>query len=91
MTAPRQLSALCALGEPYLGAKTCLRDKTVVIHEAEIVADVDFAIRQPGKVWGLDADGRPTIVCGHGMLRLLNATRDGQSIFPMRSLRVRFG
>ena len=92
VTAPRRSScAVRALGEPYLGARTRLRDKTVVVHQAEIVTDVHFAIRQPGKVWELDDLGRPTVVCGEGMLRVLHATSDGRLIFPMHSLRVRFG
>jgi methionyl-tRNA formyltransferase len=83
--------AVRALGEPYLGARTRWRDKTMVIHQAELVDDVCFAIRQPGKVWQLDAEGRPTVVCGEGLLRVLQATVDGKTILPMRSLRVRLG
>jgi methionyl-tRNA formyltransferase len=79
-----------ALGDPYLGARCRLGDKTVVFHEGVVVPDVSFAIRQPGKVWKLDDQGRPIVVCGRGMLHILSATCDGQSIFPMRSLRVRF-
>lgn len=80
-----------ALGDPYLGAHCRLENKTVMIHEGAVVPDIHFAIRQPGKIWALDERGCPTVVCGHGMLRVLSAAADGQSIIPMRSLRVRFG
>ncbi|MHB8951969.1 MAG: methionyl-tRNA formyltransferase [Pirellulaceae bacterium] len=80
-----------ALGDPYLGARCRLNDKIVIVHQAEIVPDIGFALRQPGKVWGLDERGCPTVVCGQGMLRILAATCQGASILPMQSLRVRFG
>jgi len=80
-----------ALGHPYLGARTSLQGKTVVIHEAEVVADLPFVLRQPGKVWTLDRDGCPIVVCGRGLLRIVSATAEGQSILPLRSMRVRFG
>jgi methionyl-tRNA formyltransferase len=83
--------AVRALGAPYLGARCRWRAKTVVIRKAQVVDDVRFAIRQPGKVWELDDDGCPTVVCGDGMLKVLEATVDGKSILPMHSLRVRLG
>jgi len=79
-----------ALGDPYLGVRTRLHNSTVVLHRAEVVADTTFAIRQPGKVWSLDDHGCPTVVCGRGMLKILAATCDGQSVLPLSSLRVRF-
>jgi methionyl-tRNA formyltransferase len=79
-----------ALGDPYLGARTRWNDCTVVLHRATVIDDVRFAIRQPGKVWALDEQGCPTVVCGAGMLKVLAATCDGQSILPLTSLRVRF-
>lgn len=80
-----------ALGDPYLGAQCRLDNKTVVIHEAVVVPDIHFAIRQPGKIWALDERGCPTVVCGTGMLRVVSAEVDGESVIPMSSLRVRFG
>ena len=83
--------AVRALGDPYLGARTVWRGKTMVIHQAQVIDEVCFAIRQPGKVWSLDSDGRPTVVCGKGMLKVLEATVEGKTVFPMHSLRVRLG
>ncbi len=79
-----------ALGDPYLGARAKLHNSTIVLHDAEVVADVPFAIRQPGKVWSLDDHGCPTVVCGRGMLKVLAASCDGQSVLPLNSIRVRF-
>jgi methionyl-tRNA formyltransferase len=62
----------------------------VVIHRAEVEPDLPFAIRQPGKVWALDTDGRPTVVCGSGLLKILEASADGTSIVPLEKLRLRF-
>ena len=79
-----------ALGPPYLGAQSKLGVTPVVLHRAQVVGDLAFAIRQPGKIWSLDAQGRPLIVCGQGLLHLLDASVDGASIFPLTSLRQRF-
>jgi methionyl-tRNA formyltransferase len=79
-----------ALGPPYPGAQATLDGRAVVVRRAEVVADLPFAIRQPGKVWSLDAQGRPTVVCGSGLLKVLDATADGESILPLKALRLRF-
>ena len=79
-----------ALGPPYPGAYTTLRGQRVVIHCAETVPDLNFAIRQPGKVFRLDDAGLPVVVCGKGLLRIRVATVEGESLLPFRSLRVRF-
>ncbi len=82
--------AVRAMGAPYLGARTTLAGETVVLRAAEVVPDLTFAIRQPGKIWSLDA-GRPTVVCGRGMLRItaLEAA-DGRDLLPLRRLKARF-
>jgi methionyl-tRNA formyltransferase len=79
-----------ALGTPYSGARTLLEGKIVVLQQAEVVADLPFSIRQPGKVWTLDEAGNPTVVCGKGMLKITAATVDGKTILPLHALRVRF-
>lgn len=80
-----------ALGAPYSGAHTRLDGEPIVIHNAALCADVNFAIRQPGKIWELDHQGRPTVVCGQGLLRIIEATMNGESVFPLKKLRGRFG
>lgn len=79
-----------ALGPPYLGAKSELQGQTLVIQRARVLPDVKYAIRQPGKVASLDGDGRPTVVCGRGLLQILSATANGESVLPLKALRVRF-
>lgn len=79
-----------ALGFPYSGAKTPLYDgdklvSELVINDVEIVEPHLFAIRQPGKIWGLK-DGRPLVVCGHHcvdfhMIEITSATNvDGSPV-----------
>lgn len=81
-----------ALGPPYQGARCTLAGQEVVLHRAEVLPDQPFALRQPGKVWSLDAVGRPTVICGRGLLRILDATlaKESQSLLPLKSLRLRF-
>jgi methionyl-tRNA formyltransferase len=79
-----------ALGPPYMGARTRLKDKTVIIHSAEVISDLRFEIRQPGKVWSLTSQGKPHVVCGKGMLLIHRANIGNQSLIPMKNLRVRF-
>jgi methionyl-tRNA formyltransferase len=79
-----------ALGPPYLGARSTLGDTPVVIHDARVVPDLPFAIRQPGKIWRLDHGGRPTVVCGSGMLEILSATAVGRVCIPLKALRASF-
>ncbi len=81
-----------ALGTPYMGARTRLKNKTIIIHSAEVVSDLPFEIRQPGKVWRLTPHGKPYVVCGKGMLKIHRADIENQSsLVPMKNLRVRFG
>lgn len=80
-----------ALGSPYLGARTHLGGREVIVAKATVFSDLPFAIRQPGKVWSLDEEGCPIVICGEGLLRIDNAIfADGQSLIPMNRLRVRF-
>ena len=79
-----------ALGPPYLGAQTTVDGTTIVISRASVQPDVKFAIRQPGKVWSIDELGRPSVVCGTGVLRIDQAAQEGKSLLPFRKLRVRF-
>jgi methionyl-tRNA formyltransferase len=79
-----------ALGPPYLGAQTTLDDHLVRLDKAEVLPHLEFAIRQPGKIWSLDSEGRPQVVCGQGMLKILEARIGDDNLIPMASLRKRF-
>jgi methionyl-tRNA formyltransferase len=81
-----------ALGRPYLGAQSRLAGAEVVVQSADVVADREFAIRQPGKIWRIDEAGCPTVVCGRGLLKVTSLTdRQGRSVLPVKCLRQRFG
>jgi methionyl-tRNA formyltransferase len=79
-----------ALGPPYLGARSRLDGEEVILHQVRVEPDLTFAIRQPGKIWALDSEGCPTVVCGSGMIKVLAATARGASILPLKALRQRF-
>ena len=79
-----------ALGRPYMGARTKLGSEEVIIQKAEVVPDIPFEIRQPGKVWKLTNERRPIVVCGKGMLLIIKAKIGDKSVIPMKKLRVRF-
>jgi len=80
-----------ALSPPYMGARTRFKDKVVIVHSAEVIQDLRFEIRQPGKVWSLTSQGEPLVVCGKGMLLIHEANIGNQPLIPMKNLRVRFG
>lgn len=80
-----------AVGPPYAGARTLLDGRPVRVHEVTVEPDVIVAGRVPGKVIFL-RDGRPTVVCGAGLLRVDALTDDaGRDLLPLRRFRVRFG
>jgi methionyl-tRNA formyltransferase len=85
-----------AVGEPYSGARTKLEGRAVLIHTVKYAGQVKIENREPGKViWWSEKNSqqRPTVVCGKGLLDVLEATYldTGESIFPTRSQRIRFG
>ncbi len=89
-TADRIERTIRALGPPYAGARAHIGDRVVVIDTAVEEDDLDFEVRQPGKVWRLSEAGEPVVVCGAGMLRLTRVLEDGEDLIPMRRLRMRF-
>jgi len=79
-----------ALGRPYMGARTRHGNEEVMVQKSEVVPDIPFEIRQPGKVWKLTNDGMPVVVCGKDMLLITEASIGNKSLIPMKKLRVRF-
>lgn len=79
-----------AVGWPYLGAKCTVQGREIRIDRVEASPDLAFVNRCPGKIWSL-ADGVPEVVCGSGMLRILQARETDGSSAKFASLRVRFG
>mgnify|MGYP002776995671 CR=1 FL=1 len=90
LDAVRLRRTIDALGYPYKGAASYIADRKVRIFEAEEVPDLPIGNRAPGKVIFM-VEGIPTIVCGHGLLRLLDVRDDetGESVLPMKNFRVR--
>ncbi len=81
-----------AVGPPYAGARTRLDGVPVRVWEVTPEPDVPIANRTPGKVLFL-RDGRPTVVCGTGLLRIDAMTDEatGAARLPLTRFRTRFG
>ena len=82
-------SFVFAVGFPYSGALSTVEGNDVRVLELEIVDDLVFEIRHPGKIWKLDLDG-PIVVCGTGMVKLTSIVdHEGRPYHPSR-LKLRF-
>ncbi len=79
-----------ALGYPYKCAKTSINESIIRIQKSEVVKDVTFEIRMPGKIWEIK-DNHPIIVCGDGMIRILEATDEQGKTYKFTKLRSRMG
>lgn len=79
-----------AVGDPYAGAVSLMNQDPINIVSTIPVDDVWIENRVPGKVIFID-DGKPIIVCGHGLLKIIDAyDQNGISILPFRKIRTRF-
>lgn len=80
-----------SLGYPYKGAFSFIEEKKIRITQSEIFADVKIETRDTGKVLFI-RDDLPVIICGSGLLKILNAhdSDSGNSILPLKKLRTRF-
>jgi methionyl-tRNA formyltransferase len=79
-----------AVSWPYLGARTIYQGKEIIVDKVEVVADLLFENRQPGKSWSLN-NGIPTVICGEGMIRIIAARDKQENKIVFRRLRQRFG
>ena len=80
-----------ALGDPYLGAYTHYDGRRIVVRRSEVLKDdLIFAIRQPGKIWSI-RDNVPTVICGSGILRILEAEHEDGTPVLFTKLRCRLG
>lgn len=70
-----------AVGSPYTGAFTFLNGQKIKVLRTEIIPhDLDFTIRDTGKIWRIQ-NNEPEIICGIGMLRIKKAvTENGEQI-----------
>lgn len=78
-----------ALSNPYPGAYSMLGDEKVIFDKVEVVDDLNFVIRQPGKFWS-KPNNQPVIICGEGMLRVIAAHDIHGNPFVFNRLRSRF-
>jgi methionyl-tRNA formyltransferase len=80
-----------AVGHPYAGARTTVGGtETIRVLDVTALPDMPFEIRDEGKIWRLD-NGRPTVVCGSGMLRIDSCLGENGSEFLFERLRSRLG
>jgi methionyl-tRNA formyltransferase len=80
-----------AVGKPYKGAFSRMNGLPIRIYEVEEQADLNVENRTAGKVLFMH-NSRPVVVCGTGLIRIKEALFEdnGQSIFPLKKLRIRF-
>ncbi len=74
-----------AVGWPYLGAKTRYDGKIIIINDVEKAEHYDIACKAVGKTFAIE-DGKPIVVCGYGLLKILDAEK-----VEFTHLRRRFG
>lgn len=80
-----------AIGHPYKGASSYLKDRLVRVIEVEDMADVVIENRTPGKIIFLK-DSFPIVVCGQGLVKIKNLIDDetGESLLPLKNIRLKF-
>lgn len=81
-----------AVGFPYRGASTTIDGTSYRVLSCREVPDVKIHNRDPGKVIFVEDDG-PVVVCGTGLLQILEIRADDskQNALPLPRFRVRFG
>lgn len=80
------LRLIRAVGEPYLGAYTYYEGRKIKIVRAELENDIKLERRDVGKIWQI-INGQPVIVCGNGLLRIIEAREEDDSRVVFTKLR----
>ena len=70
--------------------ESCKADHVTKAVELVLKEDLPFAIRQPGKIWSI-RDNIPSVICGSGMLRILEAEQEDGTPVLFSKLRCRLG
>jgi methionyl-tRNA formyltransferase len=78
-----------AHGFPYEGAKGVLDDQVLTIVRASLGPNIEFAVRDPGKLWQIEGQ-RALVVCGGGTLWIEEARDTNGQPFHFKHLRRRF-
>ena len=69
-----------AVSTPYPGAYCYYKGKKIIVDKAELIDDMNFAIRQLGKIWQI-IENCPRVICGKGMLKISRAHyKDGTAV-----------
>ena len=79
-----------ALGEPNPDAFTYCDGKKIYILKVAVIEDKNFVIRDCGKIWSIK-DNQPEVICGSGMIKILEAHNTDGGIFLFNKLRCRLG
>lgn len=78
-----------ALGFPYVGAFSYYEEKKIIIKKTQVISsDKVFAIRDFGKIWSI-RENHPEIICGIGMIMILEATYEDGNPVLFKKLRCR--
>lgn len=80
-----------ATGSPYLGAKAKLNGMEILVNKVKTMPDVTIHNRDIGKVIFM-YEGKPVIVCGMGLLTIIEAlfVKSSESAIPLLKFRSRF-
>lgn len=80
-----------SVGCPYKGASAFIMNKKIRLHDAIVLEDLSIVNRNVGKVIFME-DKFPVVVCGKGLLKIVEAVydEDSKSIFPLKKFRIRF-
>lgn len=89
MPAEEIVRRVYALGYPYNGATIRCGDEILTVLDATEVDEMNFAIRDAGKVWTLAHDG-PVAICGEGMVKLTDLRDSSGARWTPPRLRLRF-
>ena len=85
------LNFINAVSSPYKGASTFINGlQKIRVLEARILRDVQIEIRDIGKVIFIKKEN-PVIVCGSGLLELINVIDDQtqENLMPFKKFRIR--
>jgi methionyl-tRNA formyltransferase len=78
-----------ALGPPYLGAYSFLNGEKIYIYKSQVIEEVNFEIRNPGKIWKINND-EAFVVCGKGILKIFECYTENKEKLYFKKLKQRF-
>jgi methionyl-tRNA formyltransferase len=79
-----------ALQFPNAGARTSYLDNTIIIKEAQVLPEMQFVIRDVAKIWSIK-NNQPVVICGQGMLQIVEAAHTDDAPVQFTKLRQRLG